>query len=92
MTIRVGPSRPAKIIAECAKSVKSRTSFRRIDGVLDRGTSGRYLVCTRPENRNRGKKMTPSFPSLHEGSSAPLAFPRPILSRVGTGLMGLLHG
>ena len=36
MTIRVGPSRPVKIIAESAKSIKSRSDLRRIDKRLDR--------------------------------------------------------
>ena len=46
MTIRVGPSRPAKIIAESAKSVKSPTSFRRIDSRLTGGRAGATL-CVR---------------------------------------------
>ena len=41
MAIRVGPSRPAKSIAESAKSVKSRKDFRLIDNSLDRVASGR---------------------------------------------------
>ena len=87
MTIRVGPSRPAKIIAESAKSVKSQTSFRPIDSRLTGGRAGATL-CVRGLRTASEDRMTLSIPLLREGLHAARR-PRPILSRVGVGLMGL---